>query len=73
MILGLANFTVGKTRQAITQMLDQAQLYNRKIDWSIILETAIKAEKLFGVHKPRCHSIHQEQQSQLYSHQHFSQ
>jgi hypothetical protein len=49
MILGLANFTVGKTRQAITQMLDQAQLHNRKIDWSIILETAIKAEKLFGV------------------------
>jgi hypothetical protein len=35
MILGLANFTVGKTRQAITQMLDQAQLHNRKIDWSI--------------------------------------
>jgi hypothetical protein len=49
MILGLANFTVGKTRQAITQMLDQAQLHNRKIDWSIVLETAIKAEKLFGV------------------------
>jgi hypothetical protein len=30
-------------------MLDQAQLHNRKIDWSIILKTAIKAEKLFGV------------------------
>ena len=48
MILGLANFTTGKTRQAVSQMLEQAQLRNKIVDWSLILETAVKAEKLFG-------------------------
>ena len=48
MIAGIINFTTGKTKDNVNHNISYSLINNRKIEWTVLLETAIKSERVHG-------------------------